>query len=57
MKNAFQGVIDFIRESTRYIPEVKVTVVKVPEINVRKCENLARDLGVDLRVRRFNVVG
>jgi TatD DNase family protein len=57
VKNAFNGTIDFIKESTKYIPEVKLTVVKIPEIDVDKCKAIADDLGVELRVRKFNVVG
>ena len=57
MKNAFKGVISFIEEAKKYIPDVKITVVKVPQIDVGKCYALAKNLGVELRVRNFNVVG
>jgi TatD DNase family protein len=56
-KNAFQGVISFIKEAKRYIPEVKVTVVDIPEIDIDKCRLLAQEIGVELRIRKFNVVG
>jgi len=32
-------------------------VVNVPEIDIEKCTVLAKDLGVELVVRKFNVVG
>lgn len=57
IEGAYRGVIDFIKKSKKYVPEVKVTVVNIPEINVEKCRKLAKDLGVELRVREFNVVG
>ena len=57
MKDAFKGVISFIEEAKKYIPDVKITVVKVPQIDVGKCYTLAKNLGVKLRVRNFNVVG
>ena len=57
IKGAFQGVISFIREAVKIIPEVKVTVVKIPGINIEKCEKIAEDLGVELRVRDFDMVG
>jgi TatD DNase family protein len=57
IKNAFNGVITFIKEAKKFVPEVKLTVVKVPEIDVDKCKALAKDLGVELRVRKFDVVG
>ncbi len=54
---AFNGMIEFTKESKKYIPDVKLTVVKVPEIDIEKCRNLAAELGVELRVRSFNEVG
>ncbi len=57
IKGAFQGTLDFTREAVKNIPEVKVTVVDVPEIDVDKCRILAGDLGVELQVRKFNEVG
>ena len=57
IKGAFQGVISFIREAVNVIPEVKVTVVKIPGINIEKCRKIAEELGVELRVRDFDMVG
>lgn len=57
IKNAFKGVVSFIKEAKKIIPEVKVTVVKVPQINIGKCQALADELGVELRIRKFNAVG
>lgn len=56
-KNAFQAVISFIKEAKKYIPEVKITVVEIPEIDIDRCRSIAEKLGVELRVRKFNVVG
>lgn len=56
-KNAFQAVVSFIKEAKKYIPEVKITVVDIPEIDTDKCKALADELGMELRVREFNVVG
>lgn len=57
IKGAYNGLLEFIKESRKYIPETYVTVVKIPQINVDKCKDLADELGVELRVRKFNVVG
>lgn len=57
IKGAFQGVISFIREAVKVIPEVKVTVVKIPGINIEKCRKIAEELSVELRVRDFDMVG
>jgi TatD DNase family protein len=56
-KNAFEGVIEFIKESKKFIPHVNITVVDIPEIDIERCKRLADELGVKLKIRRFNVVG
>jgi TatD DNase family protein len=57
IKGAFNGMIDFTKEAKKVIPEVKLTVVDIPQVRVNKCEEVAKKLGVELRVRKFNVVG
>ena len=56
-ENAFEGVIAFIKEAKKTVPEVQVTVVNIPLVDVEKCRELARELGVKLSVRNFNEVG
>lgn len=56
-KNTFQAVISFIKEAKKYISEVKITVVDISEIDIEKCKSIAEELGVELRIRKFNVVG
>jgi TatD DNase family protein len=56
-QDAFNSVISFIREAGRYIPDVTVTVVDAPGVDVAKCEEIAEDLGVKFRLRKYNVVG
>lgn len=57
IKGAFKGMLDFAREAATCIPDVKLTVVEIPGIDIEKCNKLAEDIGVELRVRKFNVVG
>jgi len=56
-KNAFQEVISFIREARAYIPDVQVTVVDLEGVDIDRCQKIADELGVKLRVRRLDVVG
>lgn len=56
-KDSFEGVISFIKEAKKHIPEVNVTVVTLPTIDVEKCKKIAKDLGVGIRIRSYNVVG
>jgi TatD DNase family protein len=56
-RDAFKSVISFIKEAKKIIPEVTLTVVDIPEINIDKCKTIAEELGVELKAREFNVVG
>lgn len=57
LKDSFNGMLEFTREAKKVIPDIRLTVVKIPQINISKCEALAKELGVPLSVRKFNVVG
>ncbi|MCL4457446.1 MAG: YchF/TatD family DNA exonuclease [Nitrospirae bacterium] len=56
-KNAFNEVVNFIKEAKKSIPEVTATVVTAEGVDVDKCKEIADFLGVKLRVRRLDVVG
>jgi TatD DNase family protein len=56
-KNAFQGVVSFIREAKAYIPHVQATVVEMEGVDVEQCRRITDALGVTLRVRKLDVVG
>ncbi|HEW80733.1 MAG TPA: radical SAM protein, partial [Nitrospirae bacterium] len=56
-KDAFEGVIAFIKEAKKTVSEVQVTVVNIPLVDVEKCRELASELGVRLSIRNFNEVG
>jgi TatD DNase family protein len=56
-QGSFKAVLDFIREAKKYIPHVQCTVVEQEGVDLKKCEEIARGLGVPLRVRKLDVVG
>ena len=57
-EGAYEAVKEFIREARQYIPQVGVTVVRLPDtINVEACRRIAQELDVAFRVRDYNVVG
>ncbi len=56
-EDAFRAVVEFIKESTRYIPEVTVTVVDLPKVDIERCREIAESSGARFRVRHYNVVG
>ncbi len=57
LSGAYRGVLEFIKEAKKFVPDVRITVVKIPEVNMDKCRAIAQDLGVQMRVREFNEVG
>ncbi len=52
---SYQAVIDFIKSCIGIIPEITLSVVKWPGVDVDKCREIAEELGVKYRVRSFNV--
>ncbi len=50
---SYGAVLDFTRNCRRLIPRVVVTVVDVEGVDIGACRQVAADLGVPLRVRRY----
>ncbi|MBF0519764.1 MAG: YchF/TatD family DNA exonuclease [Nitrospirae bacterium] len=57
MVNAYPGVIEFIREAKKHIPDVIVSVVDVPGVDIARCKEKATELGVNFRLRHLDVLG
>ena len=56
-KNAFNEILQFTRLAKGVIPEVRVSVVALEDVDLDKCKAIAEELGVPLRIREFDVVG
>jgi len=54
---AYPALISFIKKARDYIPDVMVSIVGMPGIDVESCRKIADDLGVRFRVREYNNVG
>ena len=54
---AYPALISFIKEARDHIPDVMISIVGMPEIDVEACRKIAEDLGVRFRVREYNNVG
>lgn len=51
-ESAFDSVISFARECVKYIPKVVLSVVDVmPEDEIKKCEQIAKEIGAEFRIR------
>jgi len=54
---AYPALISFIKQAREYIPDVMISIVGVPGVDVEACRKIAEDLGVRFRVREYNNVG
>ncbi|MCP4264333.1 MAG: YchF/TatD family DNA exonuclease [Candidatus Brocadiaceae bacterium] len=54
---AYPALISFIKTARDFIPDVMVSIVGMPGIDVDACRKIAEDLGVRFRVREYNNVG
>ena len=54
---AYPALISFIKSVRDYIPDVMISIVGMPGIDVEACRKIAEDLGVRFRVREYNNVG
>lgn len=56
-KDAYPALLSFIRDAGKVIPNVVVSVVDIPEVDVGACKKIADDLGVSFKVRKYNDTG
>ncbi|MCX8069526.1 MAG: YchF/TatD family DNA exonuclease [Thermodesulfovibrionales bacterium] len=56
-KNAYDEILNFIKESKKYIQKVMITVVDIEGIDLNQCRQIAKEIGVELRVRTLDKVG
>jgi TatD DNase family protein len=54
---AYLSLLSFIKKAKENIPDVMVSVVSVPEVDIEGCRKIAEELGVRFRVREYNNVG
>jgi TatD DNase family protein len=55
--DAFNAVIRFVRDVKETVPDVQITVVNMPGVDIAKCRAIAEQLGTAFRVRELDVVG
>lgn len=52
-ERAYYAVLEFAREAVKYIPKVTLTVLDLPEVDLKACEDIARSIGAGFRVRHY----
>lgn len=51
-ENAFESVLEFIKKAKELL-EVEVTAVRIPEVDISKVEQIAKEMGVRFRIRDY----
>ncbi|MFQ5863108.1 MAG: TatD family hydrolase [Candidatus Brocadiales bacterium] len=54
---AYSALLNFARMAGETFPEVTLTVVDVPRLDTEACKQIARELGVGFRIRKYNDLG
>lgn len=52
-EDAYYAILEFARKCKNHVTRVILTVVDLPRINLAKCQALADELGLELRVRHY----
>lgn len=55
--DTYKKVLDFAKDCIRNNIETEITCLDLPDVDVGRCERLAKDLGASFRLRRLGVVG
>ncbi|HUU42959.1 MAG TPA: TatD family nuclease-associated radical SAM protein, partial [Planctomycetota bacterium] len=55
--DAYPAILKFIESAKPHVPEIEITAVAAPGVDMRAVEDLARKLGVSFRARRYNETG
>ena len=54
--DVFGAVLNFIREAKKYVPQVEISFLNIPGMDSQKCKGIAQNLGVDYKIREYNLV-
>jgi len=52
-KSAYPAILEFIKEAKKYIPNVEISIVDLPSTDKLKCQEIAKEIGVQLRIRPY----
>ncbi len=52
-KKSFEEIIKFAKEAKKFIPRVVLTAVELPSVDINKCAEIAKYIGVDFKARPY----
>lgn len=55
--DTFDKVLEFILECKKYVPKIEITCIQMQGVDIEQCKRIAKELGVDFRLRKLDVVG
>ncbi|MCX8027300.1 MAG: YchF/TatD family DNA exonuclease [Thermodesulfovibrionales bacterium] len=55
--NAYDYLIQFIKDARQFIPEIMLTVVDIPDVDLQRCQQIANEMNVGFKVRHLDTVG
>jgi TatD DNase family protein len=55
-KGTYRKIMEFIQEAKKHIPWVEITFLDAPGIELARCKEIARSLGVSFRIREFYIL-
>lgn len=56
-ENAYESLIEFIKDAKKFIPNVQVTIVNLEGVDIEKCKEIANSLNVKFKIRHLDKVG
>ena len=56
-EGVFYKVLDFAKECKKLLPKTLITVLDLPETDLGRCKEIAKELGMELKVRHCDIVG
>jgi len=53
-KNAYRAILDFVKKAREAGISTRVTVVKIPEVDMEKCRKVSEELGSEFHIRTLS---
>lgn len=55
-RGSYDAMMDFVERARDFVPEVEITAIELPGVDLDACGRIAADLGVGFRARRYGEI-